>query len=87
MRSIATHRVSAQLLALGCAGLLAACAPPRKPEEELRPEPRSQTEQASAPRPAMVQTADAYKDRARAAQQAQADAADRHREALEAATR
>ena len=39
---------------------LAACSPPQPPEEERRPEP-----QATQPQSAIVQTADAYKDRAR----------------------
>ena len=87
MRSIAHPRIRACLTALGCSLLLAACMPPDKPEEERRPEPRSQADPARTPQSAIVQTAKAYKDRARAAQDQQADAADRQREAIEAATR
>lgn len=87
MRSIATSGARACLLALGCVGLLAGCAPPDKPDEERRPEPRSQADPARVPQSAVVQTAEAYKDRARAAQDAQADAAERQREAIDAATR
>ena len=85
MRSTAPARIRACLVALGCSGLLAACSPPAKPEEERRPEPRSQDQRP--PRSAVVQTAEAYKDRARAAQDMQAEAADRQRAEIDAATR
>jgi hypothetical protein len=87
MRSIIFRPMHACLAVLGCASLLAACTPPDKPEEERRPEPRSQADPARVPQSAIVQTAEAYKDRARAAQDQQADAADRQREAIDAATR
>jgi hypothetical protein len=86
MRPIAPDWIRARLVALGCMALLAACTPPDAPEEERRPEPRAQAQVETAPRSAIVQTANAYKDRARDAQQAQADAADRQRAAIEAAT-
>ena len=87
MRTFAFHRMCVVLSLLGCASVLAACTPPGKPEEERRPEPRSQADPARVPQSAIVQTAEAYKDRARAAQDAQADAADRQRAEIDAATR
>lgn len=44
---------------------LAACSPPKPPEEERRPEPQAQAE--TQPQSALVQTADAYKSAAHAA--------------------
>ena len=53
---------SACLLVLALAG----CSPPEPPEEERRPEPQAGGTQAQ-PTSGIVQTADAYKDAARAA--------------------
>lgn len=88
MPSNAPDGMHARLIALACPFLLlAACTPPGKPEEERRPEPRSQAHAQRQPRSGVVHTADAYKQRARDVQQVQADDADRQREAVEAATR
>lgn len=75
-------RIAAASLAIA---LLAACSPPKPPEEERRPEPQAQ-QAAAQPRSAIVQTADAYKDRARSAEAEQLDAADRQRAQIDAAT-
>lgn len=75
-------RIAAASLAIA---LLAACSPPKPPEEEHRPEPQAQ-QAAAQPRSAIVQTADAYKDRARSAEAEQLDAADRQRAQIDAAT-
>lgn len=71
-------RIAAASLAIA---LIAACSPPKPPEEERRPQP-----QAPEARSAIVQTADAYKDRARDAVKASQDAAERERAQLDAAT-
>ena len=63
--------------------LLAACSPPKPPEEERRPEPQAQERQ---PQSTIVQTADAYKDRARSAEAQQLEAADQQRAQIDAAT-
>lgn len=63
--------------------LVAACSPPKPPEEERRPEPQAGNTQ---PQSAIVQTADAYKDRARSAEAEQLDAADQQRAQIDAAT-
>ena len=68
---------------LGCL-LLVACAPPAPPQDERRPEPRAG--QASAPKSAIVQSAEAYKDRARSVEATQLDAADQQRAAIDAQT-
>ena len=73
-----TARFAAATLAIAA---LAACSPPQPPEEERRPEP-----QATQPQSAIVQTADAYKDRARNAETEQLEAADRQRAQIDAAT-
>lgn len=64
--------------------MLAACSPPKPPEEERRPEPQAQA--ATQPQSTIVQTADAYKDRARDAETEQLEAADRQRAQIDAAT-
>ena len=75
-----------RLTAALCATLaLAACAPPKPPEEERRPEPQSQSDAGSAPPSAIVEHANAYKDRAREAVQQAEEAADRERAATDAA--
>lgn len=75
-----TARSAAATLAIAA---LAACSPPQPPEEERRPEPQAQ---ATQPQSAIVQTADAYKDRARNAETEQLEAADRQRAQIDAAT-
>lgn len=60
--------------------LLSACSAPAPPEEERRPEPQAQ------PKSALVDTANAYKDSARAATAATEDAAKREQAELDAAT-
>ena len=57
---------------------LAACSPPKPPEEERRPDPQA--------KPAVVAQADAYKDAARAAVANTEDAATKEKAALDAAT-
>ena len=59
--------------------LLSACSAP-KPDEERRPEPQAQ------PKSALVETANAYKDSARASVAATEDAAKREQATLDAAT-
>ena len=77
-----------RLTAALCATLaLAACAPPKPPEEERRPAPQSQSDAGSASPPAIVEHANAYKDRAREAVQQAGEAADRQRAAADAAAR
>ena len=77
-----------RLTAALCATLvLAACAPPKPPEEEHRPEPQSQSDAGSASPSAIVEHANAYKDRAREAVQQAGEAADRERAAADAAAR
>lgn len=75
-------RTTIAALLLGCLGL-AACSPPQPPDEERRPEPQAEGTQAKS---RIVQTADAYKDRARNAEAQQREAADRQRAQLDAAT-
>jgi hypothetical protein len=69
------------LLVLAMAG----CSPPKPPEEERRPEPQAEGTPAQA-KSGIVQTADAYKDRARSAEAQQLEAAERQRAQLDAAT-
>lgn len=64
--------------------ILAACAPPKPPAEERRPEPQAQA--AARPQSAIVHAADAYKDSARAAVANAEDAAAKEKAALDAAT-
>ena len=71
--------------ALSATLALAACAPPKPPEEERRPEPQSQSDAGSASPSAIVEHANAYKDRAREAVQQAEEAADRERAATDAA--
>lgn len=71
--------------ALSLAGALAACSPPAPPEEERRPAPRADAQ--ARPRSAIVQDAEAYKDRARGAEAAQLDAAERRRAEADAQSR
>lgn len=73
--------------ALSATLALAACAPPKPPEEERRPEPQSQSDAGSASPSAIVEHANAYKDRAREAVQQAGEAADRQRAAADAAAR
>jgi hypothetical protein len=77
-------RTTIAALLLGCLGL-AACSPPEPPDEERRPEPQAEGMQAQA-KSGIVQTADAYKDRARSAEAQQLEAAERQRAQLDAAT-
>jgi len=63
---------------------LGACSPPQPPEEERRPKPKARD---AAPQSAIVQAADAYKDRARNAAAQQADAADARRAEIDATTK
>ncbi|MEO5628809.1 MAG: hypothetical protein ABIQ62_03430 [Thermomonas sp.] len=70
-------------LLLACTSLMA-CVPSKPPEEERRPEP--QAGQHPDHKSAIVQTADAYKDRARSAEESQLDAADQQRAAIDAQT-
>lgn len=60
--------------------LLSACSAPKAPDEERRPEPKAQ------PKSALVQTANGYKDSARASVTASEDAAKREQRELDAAT-
>lgn len=62
---------------------LAACSPPKPPEEERRPEPQAREAHA---KPAIARTADTYKDAARNAASATQDAAAKEKAALDAAT-
>lgn len=79
-------RAMSVVLLLGCLGL-SACSPPKPPEEERRPEPQAQATPAnSQPKSAIVQTADAYKERARSAETQQLEAADQQRADIDAAT-
>lgn len=77
-------RTTIAALLLGCLGL-PACSPPQPPDEERRPEPQAEGTQAQA-KSGVVQTADAYKDRARSAEAQQLEAEERQREQLDAAT-
>ncbi|MEO6155245.1 MAG: hypothetical protein ABIP16_05910 [Thermomonas sp.] len=70
-------------LLLACLSM-AACTPPKSPDEERRPDP--QVSRASGPTSAIVQSAEAYKDRARSAEESQLDAADQHRAEIDAQT-
>ena len=63
---------------------LAACSPPKPPEEERRPEPQAEGTQAQ-PASAIVQAADAYKGAARAAVANSEQAAAKEKAALDAA--
>lgn len=75
---------SKMIAAVAIASLgLAACAPPKPPEEERRPQPQAPSTQ---PQSAIVQAAEAYKERARSAGAQQVDAADAQRAQIEAAT-
>ena len=78
------HRYMRIAVAALVVATLAACSPPKPPEEERRPEPQAQA--AAQPPSAVVQTADAYKDRARNAAAEQVEAADRQRAQIDAAT-
>ena len=76
-----TARFAAATLAIAA---LAACSPPQPPEEERRPEPQAQA--ATQPQSTIVQTADAYKDRARDAVKATEAAAKDESARIDAAT-
>ncbi len=72
-------RAMPALAVLACV-LLPGCSAPKPPDEERRPEPQAQPESA------LVATANAYKDSARASVSASEDAARREQAALDAAT-
>ena len=72
-------RAMPPIVVLACV-LLAACSMPKSPDEERRPEPQAQ------PKSALVETANAYKYRARASVAASEDAAKREQAKLDAAT-
>lgn len=80
---IAPHILSSAGLLLACL-FLSACAPPKPPEEERRPDPQAAS--PTGPTSAIVQTAEAYKDRARGAEKSQLDAADQQRADIDAQT-
>ena len=61
--------------------LLFACSAPKAPDEQRRPDPQAQ------PKSTLVQTANGYKDSARASVTASEDAAKREQADLDAATR
>ena len=61
--------------------LLAACSAPKPPDEERRPQPQAR------PTSAIVQTAEAYKDRARSVEAESLQAADRQRAEIDAQSR
>ena len=63
---------------------LAGCSPPKPPDEERRPQPQAQTQ--APPTSAIVQSANAYQDRARNAEAESLGAADRQRQEIDAAT-
>lgn len=67
------------MVVLACV-LLSGCSGPKTPDEERRPEPQAQ------PKSALVETANAYKERARASVSASEDAAKREQATLDAAT-
>lgn len=73
-------RALPSLLLLGCV-LSSACSAPKPPDEERRPEPQAR------PTSAIVQTADAYKDRARSVEAESLEAADRQRAEIDAQSR
>ena len=67
------------MLLLACV-VISACSGPKPPDEERRPEPQAQ------PKSALVETANAYKDSARASVTATEGAAKREQAKLDAAT-
>ncbi len=67
-------------LALVACVVLSACSSPKLPDEQRRPEPQAQ------PKSALLGTANAYKDAARASVTASEDAAKREQAKLDAAT-
>ena len=73
-------RAMPPMLLLACV-LLPACSAPKPPDEERRPQPQAQSKSA------LVETANAYKDTARASVTATEDAAKRGQAELDAATR
>lgn len=72
-------RAMPSLAVLACV-LLSGCSSPKPPDEERRPEPQAQ------PKSALVETANAYKDSARASVTATEDAAKREQAELDAVT-
>lgn len=72
-------RAMPSLAVLACL-LLSGCSSPKPPDEERRPEPQAQ------PKSALVETANAYKDAARASVTATEGAAKREQAELDAAT-
>ncbi len=74
------------LFMLACVGL-GACSPPDPPEKKRRPEPQTSAPGDARPRSAIVQAADAYKDRARSAEAESPQAAHRQRAEIDAQSR
>ena len=60
--------------------LVGACSAPKPPDEERRPQPQAQARPTSA----IVQTANAYKERARRVEADSLEAADRQRAEIDA---
>jgi hypothetical protein len=83
MRSSLAIRALTPTLLLACL-LLPACSSPKPPEEERRPEPQAPA--PAQPKSALVETANGYKDAARASVVASEDAAKREQAELDAAT-
>lgn len=77
MRTIQARRAMPHILLVSCV-LLAACSMPEPPDEKQRPEPQA------GPKSAIVQNANAYKDRVRDAQAEQEAAEDRQRAEIDA---
>lgn len=75
--TVPMSRALPSFLLLGCV-LLSACSAPKPPDEERRPEPQAR------PTSAIVQTANAYKDRARSVEADSLEAADRQRAEIDA---
>ncbi len=80
------HTATATMLVLACI-VLNACSPPGPPEKKRRPEPQTPAPGDAQPRSAIVQAADAYKDRARSAEAESLEAADRQRAEIDAQAR
>ncbi len=74
-------RIAPLIPLLSCL-FVVACSPPKPPEEERRPAPQAQ--QQAGPKSAIVQSAEAYKDRARSVEATQLDAADQQRAEIDA---
>lgn len=74
------------LCMLACIGLMA-CSPPDPPGKKRRPEPQTSALGDARARPAIMQAADAYKDRARSAEAESLQSADRQRAEIDAQSR